>query len=200
MKKIYSVEEYMEEHQNFSDAIILLRDIINTTEVEETIKWNAPVYAVNGKNVLGLGVFKRHFGIWFFNGVFLKDTKKLLVNAQENKTKALRQMRFEKLEDINKNIVLAYVKEAIENQKLGKEIKATRTTKKDIIIPLELQTELDTNETLAEAFKILTAGKQREYCEYIDSAKRETTKQTRLEKIKPMIIKNIGLHDKYKNC
>jgi len=87
--------------------------------VGETVKWSAPVYTVNGKNVLGLGAFKKHFGIWFFNGVFMKDEHKLLVNAQENKTKALRQMRFETIEEIDKNLVLLYVKEAIENQKLG---------------------------------------------------------------------------------
>ena len=200
MKKINSVEEYIEENVHFSEALIILRHIINTTELQETIKWNAPVYALNNKNVLGLGAFKNHFGIWFFNGVFLKDEFKLLENAQENKTKTLRQMRFEKLEDIDKNIVLAYVKEAIENQRLGKELKAIRTTKKDIIIPLELKVELDSKVSLAVAFNNLSLSKQREYCEYIDNAKRESTKQTRLEKIKPMILENIGLHDKYKNC
>ena len=200
MKKNYSVEEYIEEHQNFSEALTLLRAIITATEVSETVKWSAPVYTVNGKNVLGLGAFKNHFGIWFFNGVFLKDEHNLLVNAQENKTKALRQMRFEKLEDIDKNIVLSYVKEAIENQKLGKEIKATRTTKKNIIVPKELRIELDSDASLAVAYKNLSLSKQREYCEYIDTAKRDTTKHSRLVKIKPMILKNIGLHDKYKNC
>lgn len=199
MKKIYSVEEYVEEHPNFSDALSKLRNIILTTEVEETVKWSAPVYTVNGKNVLGLGAFKNHFGIWFFNGVFLKDKHNLLVNAQENKTKALRQMRFESIEQIDKTIVLQYVKEAIENQKLGKEIKPERG-KKETVIPKELNLILNSNKDLKSAFKNLSPYKQREYCEYIDSAKREATKQTRLEKITPMIMQRIGLNDKYKNC
>ena len=199
MKKIYSVEEYIEEHQNFSDALVMLRDIINTTEVGETIKWNAPVYTVNGKNVLGLGAFKNHFGIWFFNGVFLKDEHNLLVNAQENKTKALRQMRFDTTSDIDKNVVLAYVKEAIKNQKLGKEIKPERKTKKTIL-PDALKVVLNSNKTLKTAFENLSPYKQREYCEYIESAKRDTTKLKRLEKITPMILQGVGLHDKYKNC
>lgn len=199
MKKIYSVEEYIEEHPNFSDALSKLRNIILTTEVEETVKWSAPVYTVNGKNVLGLGAFKNHFGIWFFNGVFLKDKHNLLVNAQENKTKALRQMRFETIEQIDKTIVLQYVKEAIENQKLGKEIKPERG-KKETVIPKELNLVLNSNKDLKSAFKNLSPYKQREYCEYIDSAKREATKQTRLEKITPMIMQGIGLNDKYKNC
>ncbi|TBV26503.1 hypothetical protein DMZ43_05395 [Meridianimaribacter sp. CL38] len=198
MKKVSSVEEYIEVNSHFSDALTLLRDLINSTQLNESLKWSAPVYSLNGKNVVGLGAFKQHFGIWFFNGVFLKDEQQLLVNAQE-KTKALRQMRFESIEDIDKAAVLAYVKEAIENQKLGKELKPERKGK-TVVIPKELSTVLKANGELNTSFKALTPGKQREYCEYIESAKRETTKQTRLDKITPMILKGVGLHDKYKNC
>ena len=199
MKKVCSVEEYIETNSLWSDALSTLRNIINSTEVEETVKWNAPVYTINGKNIIGLGAFKNHFGIWFFNGIFLKDEKKLLVNAQEGKTKALRQMRFESIDDIDKNAVLSYVKEAIENQKLGKEVKADRS-KKETIIPKELQIELDKDSDYKNSFDKLTPGKQREYCDHVASAKRDATKQSRLEKIKPMILQGMGLHDKYKNC
>jgi len=51
-----------------------------------------------------------------FNGVCLKDEHNLLINAQENKTKALRQMRFTSKNEINEPVILAYVKKAIENQ------------------------------------------------------------------------------------
>lgn len=198
MKKVSSVEEYIEENSHFGEALSLLRDLINTTELEETLKWNAPVYTLNGKNVVGLGAFKNHFGIWFFNGVFLKDKNNLLEQAQE-KTKGLRQMRFESIDDIDKHAVLAYVTEAIENQKLCKEIKPEKKVK-TIVIPKELQIALETNKNFQAAFKALTPGKQREYCEHIASAKQEKTKMSRLEKIKPMILKGMGLFDKYKNC
>lgn len=199
MKKVTSVEEYIESNTHFSEALTLLRSIILKTELNEAIKWSAPVYDLDGKNVVGLGAFKNHFGIWFFNGVFLKDELNLLVNAQEGKTKALRQMRFESISDINKDAVLAYVKEAINNQKAGKEITPDRSKKKTVIPP-ELQTELDNNKALHSSFNELSPSKQREYCEHIATAKREPTKISRLEKIKPMILQGVGLHDKYKNC
>lgn len=199
MKKVHSVEEYIESNSHYGEALVVLRDIITKTELEETLKWSAPVYTLNGKNVIGLGAFKNHFGIWFFNGVFLKDEHNLLVNAQENKTKALRQMRFKSIEDIDKNLILAYVKEAIENQKLGKEIKPTRNTKA-IEIPDELNQVLKSQSDVNEAFNALTPGKQREYCAHIADAKREATKLSRIEKIIPMILNGVGLHDKYKNC
>jgi uncharacterized protein YdeI (YjbR/CyaY-like superfamily) len=198
MKKVNSVEEYIEVNSHFGEALMLLRQIINSTELEETLKWSTPVYTLNGKNVLGLGAFKNHFGIWFFNGVFLKDEKQLLSVAQE-KTKGLRQMRFESHSEIDKNAVLSYIKEAIENQKLGKELKPEKKGNM-VIIPKELNATLKTNSLLQDAFKNLTPFKQREYAEYIDTAKRAETKKSRLEKIVPMILKGIGLNDKYKNC
>ncbi|WP_299118038.1 YdeI family protein [uncultured Winogradskyella sp.] len=199
MKKVYSVEEYIETNSHWQDALELLRSIVLKTELNEAVKWSAPVYDLNGKNVLGLGAFKHHFCIWFFNGVFLKDEHKLLVNAQEGKTKGLRQMRFDKIEDVNKDQVLAYVKEAIENQRAGKEIKIERKGK-TVVIPEELKAALSNDQDLQLTFEALTPGKQREYCEHIASAKREVTKLSRLEKIIPMILNGVGLHDKYKNC
>jgi len=199
MQKIHSVEAYIEVHSHYTEALTLLQSIINTTALEETIKWNMPTYCLNGKNVLGIGAFKNHFCLWFHHGVFLKDEHDLLINAQENKTKALRQMRFETKADINELAVLAYIKEAIENQRLGREIKPKRNTK-IVNTPHELESAFGTNTELHNSFKSLTQGKQREYCQYISDAKRDATKRSRIEKIIPMIIQGVGLHDKYKNC
>lgn len=198
MTKAKTVEEYIELHPHFEDKLSELRAIILSTELKECLKWSAPVYTLGSKNVLGLGAFKNHYGIWFFNGVFLKDEQNLLINAQES-TKALRQMRFEKETVINKAVVLHYIQEAIENQKLGKELKPQRH-RKPVVIPVELQDALNVNKALYAAFKALTPGKQREYCDHIETAKRDATKQSRLGKILPLILKGVGLHDKYKNC
>jgi len=199
MKKVNSVEEYIEVNSQFAEEITILRNIINSTELEETIKWSMPTYCLNGKNVLGLGAFKNHFCIWFHQGVFLKDEHQLLYNVQEEKTKAMRQMRFETKADINEAAVLVYVKEAIENQRLGRELKPQRKTTA-VVIPKELKAVINTNSELKKAFRSLSPSHQREYCEYIAEAKREETKQRRIVKIVPMIIKGNGLNDKYKNC
>jgi uncharacterized protein YdeI (YjbR/CyaY-like superfamily) len=56
------------------------------------------------------------------------------------------------------------------------------------------------DKTLYAAFKKLRPGKQRDYNEFIATAKQEKTKLSRLKKTIPMILENKGLHDKYKNC
>lgn len=195
MKMAKSVEEYIENQEKFGESINMLRDIMLSTEMIETVKWGMPTYTINNKNVLGISAFKNHFGIWFFNGVFLSDPHNILLNAQEGKTKAQRQLRFSSIEDINKNIVLDYVYEAIDNQKKGLEIKPV---KKPLVIPKELALKLAENKKLGEIFKSLSLGKKKEFSEYIRDAKREDTKIKRLEKIIPMILNNIGLNDKYR--
>jgi uncharacterized protein YdeI (YjbR/CyaY-like superfamily) len=199
MKAAPKVLEYIEKQGQWIEALHLLREVLLSTEAVETIKWGIPTYTVNGKNVIGLAGFKNHFGLWFFQGVFLSDPKELLRNAQEGKTKAMRSLYYTSPEDVDLKLVKAYVLEAIENQKLGKEIKANRT-KKTLVVPPLLQQALKNDSKLNTAFKALTPGKQREYAIYIAQAKREVTQISRLEKCIPMIINGAGLNDKYKNC
>lgn len=195
---VKSVEQYIETHPTWEEEMRSLREILLTTELQECIKWGAPVYALAGKNVVGMAAFKNHCALWFFNGALLKDNIALLHNAQEEKTKALRQIRFEKGDKIKPEILDNYVAEAKQIQREGKEIKLV--TNRKLVIPLELKETLEKDTDLKKSFQQLTKGKQREYAEYIAKAKRVNTKYSRLEKIKPMIKSAVGLHDKYKNC
>lgn len=195
---IKTVEEYIQKHLKWEKELRELHEMMLTTELEPSIKWGSPVYMINGKNVVGLSGFKNHYGLWFFNGALLKEHTAMLVNAQEGKTKAMRQIRLTKEDELKTSQILPYVKEAIQNQKEGKEIKAS--TKKELIIPEEFGKVLRVDEELMVAFDKLTPGKQREYADYISEAKQEKTKLSRIEKITPMIKRGSGLHDKYKNC
>lgn len=198
MNKITSVEQYLAEHADWKELISTLRSIIARTELAETIKWGAPTYTLNGKNVVAIGAFKEHVALWFFNGVFLTDPHNTLVNAQNGKTKGLRQLRYSTPSELEESIVTSYVEEAIENEKQGKRVKVERN--KELIIPEELQSALQENETAKEQFSSLSLSKQREYADHIASAKREETKLKRLSKVLPMIEQGIGLNDKYRNC
>jgi len=167
-----------------------LRELLNSTVLKETIKWGGPVYTLDGKNLVGNGAFKNHSALWFFQGALLQDNTDLLINAQEGKTKALRQIRFEAGSKIHTQELLKYIDETISLHRMGKEIKPD--LKMGIFIPSELSDFFESNSELKKAFSILTPGKQREYAE----AKRDETKQKRIEKIIPMIKVGIGLNDK----
>lgn len=195
---VKSVDEYIASHPEWASELSDLREMILSTGLEETIKWGAPVFMWNGKNVVSIAAFKNHIGIWFYQGALLKENTALLENAQEGKTKALRQIKFQKGQKLPVALLRNYVLEAKQNQQEGKEIKPERSKK--IEIPEELSEEFARDETLKSAFQKLSPGKQREYAEHISSAKREETKRNRLEKIIPMIRSGQGLHEKYRNC
>ncbi|MBW1295149.1 YdeI/OmpD-associated family protein [Aquimarina litoralis] len=197
MQNNKSVEEFISKKPDWKESLELLRSIMTSTEMEETIKWGVPTYTIKGKNVVGLSAFKSYVGIWFHQGVFLKDPYNKLMNAQEGKTKGLRQWRFNTFEEIDKEQILEYVLEAIQNQKEGKEITIERSSK-DIEIPERLKVALEQNNDLKTCFHKLTPFKQKEYMEYIVTAKRDATKDSRLNKIIPMILQGIGLNDKYR--
>lgn len=192
-----NVEEFIQKKKEWQKELDFLRAIILSLKLEETIKWGSPVYCYKGKNIVGFGAFKSYVGLWFFQGVFLKDKANVLTNAQEEKTKALRQWRFHSINEINESQIKEYTKEAIENQKKGKEVKPSRN--KELIIPKELQNLLKKEKELNTQFQKLSQACKREYAEYISEAKKEETKRNRLEKIKPMIIAKKGLNDRYKS-
>ncbi|SDQ57133.1 YdeI/OmpD-associated family protein [Flagellimonas zhangzhouensis] len=196
MDKTEKLEAYYEQEHPFRDGISHLRQLALKTEADETFKWSFPVYTLNGKNVFGICKFKSHFGVWFFNGVFLKDPKKVLENAQEGKTKGMRHWKFSSMDEVDDMSVLAYMTESLENQKKGMEIQPEKTKK--VEIPELLHAELIKHPTLQKAFEKFTPYKQKEFCEYIAEAKQEKTKLRRLEKILPMIKDEVGLNDGYR--
>ncbi|MEQ6123960.1 DUF1801 domain-containing protein [Pseudotenacibaculum sp. MALMAid0570] len=191
------VTDYIQKKEAWSEGLNTLRAILKKLPVEETIKWGSPFYTNGGKNIVGMSAFKNYFGLWFIQGALLKDKNKVLINAQEGKTSAMRQWRFNSVEEIDEDLVREYVLEALENKDQGKVIKPK---KKPLIVPELLQKELDNNPKLKEMYESFTLSKKREYADHISEAKREATKQSRLEKIIPMILENKGLYDKYKNC
>ncbi len=195
MHTILEKENKWNKTNQWENEIEQLHAIVRKTPLVETTKWGGPVYTYNNKNVLGIGGFKSYFGIWFYNGVFLKDEKKLLINANEESTKSLRQMRFNSVKEIDEKLILAYIKEAIEIEEKGLVIPKE---KKETIIPELLQNELDRNSELNDKFNTFSPYKQREFIEYIVTAKQEKTQISRLQKVIPMILEGRGLNDKYR--
>lgn len=196
MKRYKTVNEYIECSDHWKKELVQLRKILLSTKLEETVKWGMPCYTLNGKMVVGLGAFKSFVALWFFQGALLSDEKNLLVNAQNGRTKALRQWRFSSKTEIDSALIKAYVKEAIELQVKGLQIKPDRN--KPLILPAQLEEALAKNENAHAGFKGLSKGKQREYADYVSDAKREETKAKRIAKIIPMIVEGLGLNDQYK--
>lgn len=197
MEKIQTVDEYFANVKFGKEMLLKLRELLVSTELEENIKWGCPVYSLNGKNIAGLASFKSYVGLWFYQGALMADKAGVLINAQEDKTRALRQWRFNNAEEIDHELALDYIREAIDNQKSGKEIKADRS--KPITIPDELADAFLKDPSLKLGFSKFSTGKKREFTDYISEPKRQETRLMRLEKVIPLILEGISLNDKYRN-
>ncbi len=195
MEASEKLDAYFEKQVKWKDGLSALRNVLKEMEYKEEVKWGMPTYTLDGKNLIGLTGFKNHFGIWFHQGVFLSDPLNLLTNAQEGKTKGMRHIKFYDSKEVDIEALRPYLLETIKNHKEGKVIKVTRKTNK-YEMPDLLKNALE--KSGKEAFEKLSPSKQNEYIEYIVTAKRETTKNSRIEKIIPMIMRGEGLNDKYK--
>lgn len=191
-----SVPDWKQYHAQWTEAIEKTQQVLHELPLDREFKWGGDVYTYQGKNVVSYAGFKNHFAIWFHNGVFLEDKDHVLMTASEGKTKALRQWRFQSADEIDPVKLKSYLQEAIQNVIDGKELKPENSIQKQ---PSGLLKEtLSKDTSLQHAFDKLSPGKQKEYIEYIDNAKQEKTKITRIEKITPLIKEGKGLHDKYK--
>lgn len=181
----------------WEDCDEFMGQLINKTDLKKEFKWGTDVYTHKGKNVIAWLGFKNFFSLWFYNGVFLRDEDKVLIAASEGKTKALRQWRFRDLNEMNEKKILSYINESIQTIEDGMEIKREISAAPPLIDGV-LREALNNDQHFAEAFEKLTLSKRKEYIQHITEAKQEKTKLSRLEKIKPLILQNKGLHDKYK--
>lgn len=172
------------------DILLSLREIINTTELKEELKWNQPTYTINGKNVLILSTLKDFPFISFLKGSLLKDPKKILVSPGK-RSQADRRIVVTDIRTIEKlkPTIKSYIEEAIELEKAGKKVEFKKGIEP---MPEELMDKLDEDPELKEAFEKLTPGRQRSYFIHINGAKQSSTRASRVEKCIPKIMAGKG--------
>jgi uncharacterized protein YdeI (YjbR/CyaY-like superfamily) len=180
---------------NWREELETLREIILSCGLQEELKWGVPVYTFEKNNVVLIGAFKENCVLSFFKGALLKDRHQILNKPGEN-TQAGRVIRFTdtrkiiELEDVLKS----YIDEAREIEKAGLKVILKKTS--DFMIPEEFQKKLDENFSLKTAFEALTPGRQRAYILYFSQPKQSTTRQSRVEKHVPQILRGKGLNER----
>lgn len=190
------VDEFLDALKKWQDEMRMLRNILAdcSNELTEEIKWGKPCYTFNGGNVALIHEFKEYCAILFVKGVLLKDPAKVLVQQTEN-VQAGRQIRFASLDDIAKlkDTIIAYLDEALAIEKAGLKVEMKKT--EEYKVPEELQSALDNDAALKEAFRKLTPGRQRAYIYYISQTKQSATRQSRVERNRHRILDGLGLND-----
>jgi uncharacterized protein YdeI (YjbR/CyaY-like superfamily) len=171
-----------------------LRMIILDCGLTEELKWGCPCYTFEKRNIVLIHGFKEYCALLFFKGALLNDPENIVIQQTEN-VQAARQIRFTDLQEIVnlEKLLKAYIYEAIEVEKAGLKVDLKKAT--EFKIPEEFQKKLNKMPALKKAFDALTPGRQRAYIFYFSQPKQSKTRESRVEKYTPQILKGKGLDD-----
>jgi uncharacterized protein YdeI (YjbR/CyaY-like superfamily) len=188
------VDAFLSEAEQWLEEFGKLRAIVLDTPLTEELKWGKPCYSFEGTNIVLIHGFKEYCALLFCKGALLKDPNGILVQQTEN-VQAARQVRFTNAREITakKSVLKAYILEAIEAEKAGLQVTYKQTS--EFKMSEEFQVQLDGNPALKKAFQSLTPGRQRGYLLHFSGAKQSKTRESRIEKWIPQILKGKGLDD-----
>ncbi|TGL79087.1 YdeI/OmpD-associated family protein [Leptospira yasudae] len=188
------VDAFLGKTKQWKKEFEQLRAIILECGLTEEFKWGNPCYTIGKGNVVLIHGFKEYCALLFFKGALLKDAKGILVIQTEN-VQSARQIRFTNVQEIvkKKSVLKSYIKQAAEVEKAGLKVDFKKT--KDFKVPDEFLNSLEDNPALKAAFDALTPGRQRAYLLHFAAPKQSKTRESRVEKCIPLILKGKGLND-----
>jgi uncharacterized protein YdeI (YjbR/CyaY-like superfamily) len=174
------VDAYIANAAPFAQPILeRLRAIVHEAVpgIEETLKWGAPSYVHAGGIVCMMAAFKQHvsFGFW--------KHELVMGDVERDGMGSFGKLRAPGDVPPKRELVALVRKAAKLNEQGVKQAAPARKAapKPPPDVPPELAAALKRNKAAATAFKGFPPGQQREYCEWIGEAKRDDTRQRRLE-------------------
>ncbi|MES2163623.1 MAG: DUF1801 domain-containing protein [Pseudomonadota bacterium] len=188
------VDAYVSKPGQWQDAYKKLRAIALDCDLSEDFKWGHPCYTLNDQNIVLIHGFKEYCALLFFKGALMQDPKGILIQQTEN-VQAGRQIRFTSAEEIAKmaSTLKSYIRDAIKVEQSGAQVEFKKTA--EFAMPEEFLNRLEESPELQEAFAALTPGRQRGYLLHFSSAKQAKTRESRVNKCIPHILKGKGLDD-----
>ncbi|HMC87611.1 MAG TPA: DUF1801 domain-containing protein [Chitinophagaceae bacterium] len=188
------VDFYFNKAKNWEPEIRQLRLITLNCGLTEELKWGCPCYTYQKSNIVLIHVFKEYCALLFFKGSLLNDPENILIQQTKN-VQVARQIRFTSVQEIvkMKTILKTYIYEAIEVEKAGLKVILKKTT--EFTMPEEFKNKLNKTAALKKAFHALTPGRQRAYLLYFSAPKQAKTRESRIEKSAPQILKGKGLNE-----
>ncbi len=190
------VDSFISKCKKWQKELEKLRAILLASPLTEELKWYQPCYTFNDSNVAIISGFKEYCVLSFFKGALLKDPKKILTKPGEN-TRGARTIRFTSAKEITAlaPTIKAYIKEAVELEKSGSKVNYGEN--REPSMPDDVRKKLNSSPALKAAFERLTPGRRREYLLHFTSAKQAKTREARIDKYTPQILKGKGLRDDY---
>ncbi|NMP30123.1 hypothetical protein HII17_00990 [Thalassotalea sp. M1531] len=195
------ITQYIEQASNFAQPILIkLRALIHQAapDIDEVIKWRQPCFEKNGL-ICATAAFKKHINFSFFNGKHLTDKSGMFTDNENNNLGSIKITSLDTLPA--DDIIIDFIQQAIVYNRQEKPKKTvTRKDKSTLTLPSELKKALTQNCIAQEQFEQMSYSKQKDYVDWINGAKRQTTKEKRLNTAIEWISEGKGRNWKYENC
>ena len=184
------VDAYIEKAAPFAKPILeQFRAVVHEAcpDVEETIRWSVPSFSHHGM-LCNMAAFKAHCRI-----VFAKEP--LIRGAAEAFGK------IEKLADLPpRKKLLEMVTQAAKLNEIGTRIpKTTQPRKPPALVPKVLESALRRSKKARASFAGLPPSHKREYIEWINEAKKDETRDKRIERTIAQLEEGKSLNWKYQS-
>lgn len=195
------IDAYIDRAAPFARPILRhLRVIIAAAcpDGEETIKWGFPHFLYGGRLLCSMAAFKAHASFGFWQG------EQVIGDHMSDKARnAMGQFgRLEKLSDLPDDALLRkMLATAMALNKSGAAPKRpVKHPKAPLAIPDDLAAALAAAPVAKACFDGFPPGQQREYAEWVASAKRAETRAKRLETTISQLTEGKRLNWKYERC
>ena len=208
------IDEYIENAPEYARPILeKIRKAFHQgcPQVEEAIKWGVPYFLHNGM-LGGMAAFKKHVGFGFWKTQELDDPENLFESGTGAK-QSMCTVRVHSLKELpTQKVLVDYVRraarlnQAAESSNSTESSKSKKATRKKAARKISVQTPADLNALLKKNRKAsatydrLAPSHKRDYVEWITSAKREATRQKRLETAIEWLAEGKRRNWKYERC
>ncbi len=180
-KRDSRIDAYIAKAAEFARPVLKhLRDLVHQgcPDVEETIKWGHPSFVYKGLLCI-MAAFKQHASFHFWR-------HKLVVGATGGKAGMGEFGRIASLQDLPADRVLVgYVRKAAALRDAGVKLPTRSCPKaaesREVVVPEFFATALRRNKPAQANFDELSYSHKKEYIQWLTEAKREETRQRRLE-------------------
>lgn len=183
-QKNQQVDAYIAKSAAFSRPILIhFRDLVHKTcpEVIETVKWGMPHFEYQGV-LCNMAAFKAHCSFGFWKASLMADSYNLFSLAANASMGHLGKITT--LEDLpSDEILIEYITEAVVLNKTGIKGpgKTKKTETKDLLIPDYFIDTLKENPLAFKTFESFSYTNKKEYLDWVTEAKREETRNKRLD-------------------
>jgi uncharacterized protein YdeI (YjbR/CyaY-like superfamily) len=197
------IDAYIDRAADFAKPILKhIRRIVHAgcPAVEETVKWQHPTFVYKGI-LCGMAAFKQHCALGFWKGKLLfKDENA----AGSEGDQAMGQFgRITSIFDLPaEKLLLRYVKQAARLNEEGVKVPSRSKTRirPEPVVPDYLIAALKKNQRARQSFEKFSPSHKREYVEWLSEAKRDETRQNRLETAIQWLAEGKPRNWKYMNC